>query len=225
MPDRKILELIITDLQTAANGHALTRSVVERATNELRDLNYYYNDEKYPQIADAVTFTDTSGNSPSSLAEALLWKLGRWKAYKNFVEKFADPNSDMDNQDVVFTAFAKHLRDRNNSIYDQHALRALWAMGGAVSVGEKSICKSVLVNEREEWKDAGYGANAVNGYRLFEERVNTWTAQEEGPTRISLDRLMMPLGKALKKESPNGYHAFCALCGWPAETTKTFKKE
>lgn len=225
MPDAKTLQLIVTDLQTAANGHALTRNVVEKATNELRDLNYYYDDEKYPPIADSMTFTDTSGDSPSSLAEALLWKLGRWRAYKNFVETFANPNSDMDNRDVVFAAFAKHLRDRNNSIYDQHALRALWAIGGAVSAVDKSICRSVLVNKRDEWKDAGYGPNAVNGYRLFEERVNVWTGQKEGPTRSSLDRLMMPLGKALKKESPNGYHAFCALCGWPAETAKTFKRE
>ena len=77
MPDKKTLQLIITDLQTAAKGHALTQNLVEKATTELRDLNYYYDDKKYPPIADAVTFKDTNSNSPSTLAEALLWKLGQ----------------------------------------------------------------------------------------------------------------------------------------------------
>ncbi|MDT8386767.1 MAG: hypothetical protein RQ736_04595 [Thiogranum sp.] len=76
------------------------------------------------------------------IAEALLWKMGKWNIYKDFVNNYNSSDSLAKKTDVVFAAFAKHLRDSANPVYDQHALRAMWAINANLVSQEKEQCKA-----------------------------------------------------------------------------------
>src|SRR6185437_7897183 len=103
---------------------------------------------------------DSSVGTPANLSEALLWKLGKWKSYKKFASNYKNSAAQPTKTDVVFFAFARHLEDRdNNPIYDQHAIRALWAICGKLTPEECERCKSVLLDGEGKWKTTGSGPN------------------------------------------------------------------
>ena len=131
MNEKATLKELISTLQAAVLKDGLTKTVVETAIGQLKDLNYKYDDEKFPILVGTEKFSDTSGNTPANLAEALLWKLGKWKVYKTFVSNYTSEGPKVTKDGgVVFSAFAKHLKNKENPIYDQHAIRALWAICG-----------------------------------------------------------------------------------------------
>ena len=141
---KNTLEDLIAGLQKAIAGGRINKGIVENAIKALADLGYQYDDKRFPTLRGTENFADTSGKTPSNLAEALLWKLGKWQSYKNFVANYTDDDAKPTKQNVVFFAFARYLKDKNNPIYDQHAIRALWAICGKLTVNERKKCKTLL---------------------------------------------------------------------------------
>jgi hypothetical protein len=210
MPRKRAIRSLIIKLQTAIASGSLTGKAVRSATRELSAVGYSYRDDTFPPLSTTRPLKDTSSNSPQSLAEAMLWKLGKWKSYKKFAATYATQDSTPSKTDVVFFAFAKHLRDRQNPIYDQHALRALWAICEDLGKAERKKCRALLFNT---WKSVGSGSNSIDCYALFVKHVRRLVSVEHGASMAELDRLLMPLGKALKKATTS-YAEFCRLCGW-----------
>lgn len=205
------LKKLIHCLQKSIFERQMTKIMVESSIQTLSVLGNIYKDDSFPKLLNTENFTDTSGNSPNSLAEALLWKLGKWKSYKKFAKQYTGEISEPSNSDVVFYAFAKHLKNKDDPIYDQHAIRALWAICGCLTDGEKSECKNLLMNKKGEWKDAGSGGSAVECYNIFKKHLNELV--KGGATKAEIDRLLMPLGQAIKN-STSSYEEFEKLCGW-----------
>jgi hypothetical protein len=208
------LKDLITVLQKAIENGEMTKQTVDTAIKNLSDLGYQYDYERFPALVGTENFTDTSGETPSSLAEALLWKLGKWKSYKKFSANYMDEDAKATKQDVVFFAFVKHLKDKNNPIYDQHAIRALWAICGKLTDDESKKCKSLLFDGKNKWKQAGSGGDTIECYELFVKHIGDLVAVSNGATKGEIDRLLMPLGQAIKKAT-DSYTEFHILCGWP----------
>lgn len=206
---------LIAGLQDAVANNRLDRDAVNAAITDLSALNpkFKYDYESIPKLSNTEKFSDTSTDSPSNLAEALLWKLGKWKSYKRFAANFAAADPRPTKTDVVFFAFAKHLRDKENPIYDQHALRALWAISAKLTKEERERCKALLIQGDLRWKPYGYGVNALDCYELFAKHLNDFALIGNAPTKGEIDKLLMPLGQAIKR-STKTYTEFRSLCGW-----------
>lgn len=211
MSENKKLSEIIATLQRSVTASGLNKAEVITAINELAVIGYKYQHETFPKLVKTENFADDSSETPQGLAEALLWKLGKWKSYKKFVTQYVDENSKPSNGDVVFFAFAKHLRNTDKPIYDQHAIRAMWAICGNLTAEEKELCKRLLMKKNDGWKDAGSGKGAVDCYNIFLKYLGIM--ERNGASKRELDLLLMPLGQAIKKQTKN-YKDFCILCGW-----------
>lgn len=223
MTKTRTLGSLLHALQKSIANQSLTSEVLQKTIRELVDLGYsQYDTEKFPPLSDTADFDPDVGDSPQNLAEALLWKLGKWKAYKTFVQNYNNRELDVNaNGGVVFSAFAKHLQNNENPIYDQHAIRALWAIC-EFSTNEERRCKSLLFDGNQNWRATGSGDDG-SCYRLFVQRITILCEQNRLSSK-ELDGLLMPLGQAIKKHtkgqknSPvqkmNDYQRFRALC-WP----------
>ncbi len=205
---------LIASLQKRISDGGLDKAGITDATEQLAKLGYQYDEESFPPLVDTEKFSNISADSPQDLAEALLWKLGKWKAYKKFCENYAAEQPLPTKTDVVFYAFAMHLKDKSNPIYDQHAIRSLWAIDGKLTDEEGKKCKSLLFDKMNTWKQSGTGKSAIDCYSIFVKHVNDLISVSEGASKSELDRLLMPLGQAIK-ESTKTYAEFDALCGWP----------
>lgn len=206
---------LIASLQKRIFERGLDKVAIETATKELAKLGYEYDEESFPPLVGTERFLNASAHSPQNLAEALLWKLGKWKSYKKFCDNYAAERPEPKKNDVVFYAFAMHLRDKENPIYDQHAIRSLWATCGKLTSDERQKCKSLLFDKKNKWKQSGTGKNAIECYRIFVRHINDLVSVSGGASKSELDRLLMPLGQAIK-EATETYAEFDALCGWPA---------
>lgn len=144
------------------------------------------------------------GRRRRTLAEALLWKMGKWKVYEKFVKHHHRP-SGPGKTDVMFYAFARHLdKPFDEPIYDQHALRALWAIVPDDKRREfDAECAPLLVNSKgrakDGWKVNGSGSSSTAAYVLYVKTVKG-VANKECHLG-TLDQLLMPLGQALKKRT------------------------
>lgn len=213
MNKEKKLHGVLALLRNAIRAQALNSQVVADATNALREIDnaYIYNLSLFPRLPNSTSsWNRVVGDAPSSLAEALLWKMGKWKIYRQFCEYYAASSPKSKGTDVVFYAFARHLKDKSNPIYDQHALRALWCIDAELSDEEKQICKSLLLGKTREkarnvqWKSILGGADADNGYQLYCKSLRRLCSGGGLPTPDKLDKLLMPLGQAIKQLiSPN----------------------
>ncbi len=221
MSNNKALSELIGEIRQAIQINKLT---VEAATR-LGELGYKgYDLDKFPQLSDMSSVNDKIGESPESLAEAFLWKLGKWKAYKIFVQNYNDKTSKVSSRGgVIFSAFAKHLQDNNNPIFDQHTIRALWAIC-SFSDSQQEKCKSFLFNRSSNWKGSGSGDDG-SCYELFVSHIAS-LCKNNDISSMDLDHLLMPLGQAIKKctkskkgrKSPESdYERFCSMC-WPGNT-------
>lgn len=146
----------------------------------------------------------------------LLWKLGKWQSYKKFAANYTDDDSKPTKQNVVFFAFGRHLKDKKNPIYYQHSIRALWAICGKLTANERKKCKSLLFDGKGKWKQTGLGGATIECYELFVRHINDLVSSDNGATRSEIDRLLMPLGQAIKK-STGSYVELHQLCGWPID--------
>jgi hypothetical protein len=210
-----LVELISGLQKTIASG-GINKGTVENAGKALSDLGYQYDDRRFPALVGTENFADTSGETPSNLAEALLWKLGKWQSYKKFAANYTADDTKPTKQNVVFFAFARHLKDKKNPIYDQHAIRALWAICGKLTANERKKCKSLLFDGKGKWKQTGSGGATIECYELFVRHLNDLVPPDNGATRSEIDRLLMPLGQAIKK-STGSYVEFHQLCDWPID--------
>ena len=222
MKDGKTLADLIGYLQSSVANKKLTLEVINDAKGKLSRLGFkQYDLKKFPKLSGTASFSGEVSSSPQTLAEALLWKLGKWTSYQTFVKNFNDKNLKVSSQGgVVFSAFAKHLQDNENPIYDQHAIRALWAIC-KFTEQESKKCKSLLFDGRGDWKDAGSGDDG-SCYEIFIKYVRK-LCDDKKLSNDDLDRLLMPLGQAIKKETKNGarstqsdWERFKNLC-WPSE--------
>jgi hypothetical protein len=189
----EVTNLVIA-LREAIRDNTLTSRTVKSAKQTLKRIGYVYDSYTYPPLRKSYRSVKLHGRSPTDLAEALLWKLGMWPAYENFVRHHSKAESKPGKTGIVFFAFAKHLRNRDIPIYDQHVLRSLWAIGN-LQEEDRALCGRVLIDRSGEWKESGSGADAEAAYRLF---VSHMAALEMlGISNAQLDKLLMPLGQAL----------------------------
>jgi hypothetical protein len=221
-----MLSHLVTRLQAAVQRKMLDSACITSAIGELTALGFrQYDTDKFPQLPiDTHRFDTNVGDAPQTLAEALLWKLGKWTAYKAFVKNFSNDELEVSSAGgVVFSAFARHLQDQSRPVYDQHAIRALWAIC-RLSDEERKRCTSLLFDGGGKWKDSGSGDDGFC-YELFVQHVAI-LCEDNGIGHAELDKLLMPLGQAIKKstkERANGLRGsdksrFIALC-WPERAT------
>jgi hypothetical protein len=209
-PEMTLKELI-GKLQGIVSKGGLTSEAISNAKVALKNLGYSYDDDSFPTLKNTNSFQDNSRVTPMNLAEALLWKLGKWKSYKKFTQHFTDDSSKPTKTDVVFFAFAKHLKDPKNPIYDQHAIRAIWAICGNLDGEEKNKCKNLLMTAKGTWKQTGSGKHTVDCYNIFMKHIDEIV--KAGASKKEIDLLLMPLGQALKDNSKD-YKEFSELCSW-----------
>lgn len=201
MSSKDNIKNIIKSLRDHVTANTLNEEAVRYATTKLAEEHYKYDSTLFPPLPSSEHWVVPSLKGPESLAEALLWKMGKWTIYKSFVEHFRNSDSEPKNTDVVFYAFAKHLSNQNKPIYDQHALRALWAIDVTLSSAEVRMCRTLLAKKNGEWKSIASGANAPSGYKLYANRVTQLSSL--GSSLGDLDKLLMPLGQALKDHTNN----------------------
>lgn len=206
------LTQLIARLRRNVSGRALNKQATAEASTALQAINlkYRYDDAGFPRLEKTDSFSDRAGNTPVNLAEALLWKLGRWTAYKNFSGDYHDPSAKAGKQNIVLWAFSRHLMNNDAPIFDQHALRAIWAIG-SLSRDERATCKSFLIDNKGKWKPHGTGAAGESSYNLFVAKIAELVESGDGITHRDLDRLLMPLGQAIK-DLTGTYDEFHAVC-------------
>ena len=208
--NRRRLFALVNELRRKISKGPLRARDIEDATKRLKQLGKSYKDETFPELLDTNTWKDESSNSPKGLAEALLWKLGRWKAYRNFANYYAYDQSKPRN-DIVFYAFARHLKKPNkNPMFDQHSLRALWAICPNLTPEEEEKCKNYLIDTQDRWKGSGSGTSAAECYNIFKKRLKSLITKSGARTLRELDRLLMPLGQAIREHTKN-YREFDRL--------------
>jgi len=206
---------VVADLRAAIAGGGLTERKVDEAIHALSEIRTY-NEKKFPAFSSA-DLKDTSGSVPQTLAEALLWKLGKWKVYKKFAANYSAQSPSPTKSDVVLFAFVKHLKDRSLPIYDQHSVRALWAIDPEMNK-HKSKLKRLLFKRNGKWRPTGGGKHTRECYDIFVDRIPKILSKTNAPSLDKLDRLLMPLGQSIKratKKAPNDFGAFSEMLGGP----------
>ena len=209
------LKKLIKSLQKNIKSNSLGCAAVESATEKLAQIGYKYDASLFPSLPANANFNSSIDNAPTNLAEALLWKMGKWNVYKDFVKNYNSNDPLVKKSDVVFAAFARHLKNSDNPIYDQHALRAMWAINIKLIPDQSEQCKSALIKskgkEKGNWKATLSGSQTIACYELYVTQLNTLTAN--GVSKSAMDKLLMPLGQALKKHA-NNFSEFELLCGF-----------
>ncbi len=192
---------LISNIRTAIKEQRL-KTELQNIIRQLSILGYEYDFDTFPPLENTDKFDTDIEGSPKSLAEALLWKLGKWKTYSNFVAYYQDNNSESSDTDVVFHAFARHLKE-DKPIFDQHTLRSMWIVDDKLSDDDRSHCKKYLMNSKGNWKQSGSGGSGTKCYALYVRFVEELVSNNSGLTNENIDRLFMPLGQALKKNTQN----------------------
>ena len=215
------LKFIIATLQERVSLGKVTFDLISETIEGLIGINkkYKYSNEDFPALKAKHTYAYEDHNVPENFAEAVLWKLGRWDVYKKFAKMYVSEQNNKtksppDNKGVVLYAFVKHLVDNSNPIYDQHALRALWAICKDFNSAEEAVCESALFKNDKTWKPTMSGGDAGECYDLFVSNIKRLEKISDGVTLMQLDHLLMPLGQAIKEIASN-YSRFQELCGRP----------
>lgn len=200
------MKSLIRSLRVQVANNDLSSNNIKDAVVQLRTLGYSsYDEDKFPTLKVGHIYGLHSSryedlekrNSPMNLAEAMLWKLGKWRVYKSFVKNYDDSDLIVTSEGgVVMSAFAKHLQDPENPIYDQHVVRSLWAIA-PLDKAELIACESLLIDGNGNWKESGSGKSAVSCYKLFVKHASAICKSNSISLR-EFDLLMMPLGQALK---------------------------
>ena len=100
------LKALIINLKETVSCGNLTEELIQQAISSLAASNHKtYDFNKFPKLENTSSFKGDVGPTPASLAEALLWKLGKWPTYKTFVENYNDKNLKVSAKGgVVFSA-------------------------------------------------------------------------------------------------------------------------
>ncbi len=201
---------LIATIRSHIEQSGMSSGNVRAATVELLRLGYEYNYKTFPKLTNTNEYSLPSNETPSNLAEALLWKLGKWNSYKKICSQYDTGTPAPTKTDVVFYAFAQHLRDNDKPIYDQHTLRALWAVNSNLISGEINKIRNSLLNKSGKWKQTMNGKYTVDCYNIYCSRLNEII--KDGASLKEIDHLLMPLGQAIKK-STESYSDFLKLTG------------
>jgi hypothetical protein len=207
------LSSLIVQLQGEILAKGFTKITVESSIANLALLGHSYDTRSFPALPIDHDWGAAHPDHPQTLAEALLWKMGKWNVYKSFSSHYVNASSTPTETDVVFYGFAKHLKDLNNPIYDQHAIRALWAIDSSLNEDEQRKCRSILLRRDGKWKETTGGRNTIECYNLFTRRISELSKGEDKASKQNIDKLLMPLGQAIKKIT-DSYTDFAALCAW-----------
>ncbi len=194
--DKKELNEVIKYLRR--NG--INKETVKESIEKVNDLGFKYNINKFPELINTKNFDVSNSASPINLAEALLWKIGRWDSYVNFRKYYGD-QTQLPKKDVVFYAFALHLANpEENPIFDQHTLRAMYAINENWSEKEdKAIVKHTLLTNNNNWKTTLSGKNFKKSYDIYCNYVSDVINNKHPATLAEIDHLLMTLGQAIKK--------------------------
>lgn len=203
------LSRIVSNLKNAINNNNLNDTLVVEYIGSLSNLGFQYDQVTYPALTETEFFRPNTKDSPQNLAEALLWKLGKWPSYKKFVNYYEGKGNKPTKTDIIFYAFARHLKDNNQPIFDQHTLRSMWAIDNSLTRAERSFCKKFLMNNKGKWKSSGSGSSGMQCYGLYKRFIRKVQRFYNDIKR--LDVLLMCLGQALKKNTQD-YDEFCGLC-------------
>jgi hypothetical protein len=189
----------------------LRENLVEQHIGNLSELGFQYDQETYPVLSKTELFLPNTEDSPQNLAEALLWKLGKWPSYKNFVRYYDGKDKKPKKSDIIFFTFAKHLEDNNNPIFDQHTLRSMWAVDSSLKREEGTLCKQFLMTNKGKWKPSGSGSSGMQCYDLYKRFIKRVQSFYNDIKR--LDMLLMSLGQALKTNTRDygEFRDFCNL--------------
>jgi len=214
------LRRLVAGLKAGIKEGKLNDEFLTHAIGELSEIGYRYDADLFPEIKLGAGFFSDLAPAPSNLAEALLWKMGKWGVYKDFVANYRARSPKFRKTDVVFAAFARHLKDESNPIYDQHALRAMWAINPNVTPEDASRCRAVLFkskgNSKDRWKATLSGAETISCYDWYVSQLEVISSGRV--SKSDLDKLLMPLGQALKTICEN-YQQFRFVCGFDADSS------
>lgn len=99
---KPLLENIVTTLRGRIQKFTLDADASQSATTKLVEQNYGYNAELFSLIPSNFSWSSPRLGAPESLAEALLWKMGKWNIYKTFVNYYSNPSILSKSTDTVF---------------------------------------------------------------------------------------------------------------------------
>lgn len=140
---------------------------------------------------------------PTSLAEALLWKLGKWDSFKKFVSSYISNDPEIPEKAVIFHSFARHLAEEKKPIFDQHALRAAWAICETTDCINQKVQTS-LFTRKGAWRPSGTGKAYKYCVEIYYNLIKKFLPQEyTRKNLVNLDRFLMPLGQLIKKQTDN----------------------
>jgi len=199
---KKLLKEITCKIRSGLASEAFSEDILEKIKKELSTAGYKY-DTSYPSISFPIGSPNKIPTGPGSLAEALLWKLNRWKSYIEFIKYYKKITNEPDNSGFINFQFANHLADHsNNPIVDQHTLRCYWAINFNLNEHTNNALKSFLVKSNGEWKESGSGKSGklcCSEYVKFVAGIKSKYSVELD----SADKLFMPLGSAIKEQFTN----------------------
>lgn len=204
---KEILKEIIHNLRDKVNNKNLDKKSLEKIKEDLEKINYKYDENKYPPInLDKFKNIEFQINdSPVNLAEAFLWKLGKWKEYKQFVSRYHENDIQTPDNAVIYYAFAKFLKEPNeNPIFDQHAFRAIVAICFE-KLSDMHTTEWYIGKDDYEWSSGIEKKVAKDSYNFFVKKVKE-IVNNNSQKDFSLkefDSVLMPLGKAIKKNYKN----------------------
>ncbi len=198
---------LINEIRSSIKNRTLNCNFIIDKIEELKkiDKKYTYDQDKYPTLNYEVINKATEPQiptNPSTLADAYIWKQGNWKKYTDFIKFFKNKTEEVSGEAAVFKAFAKHIRDPQNvPIFDQHAFRAILGIFQENNQEEWGTSESgyeYLVNKSGEWHDDQNTRNhySERAYQFYFAKINR--LMESCDNLSLIDRLLMPLGKALK---------------------------
>lgn len=183
------------------------------AISRLKELGWEYDANKYPDLfpdgAAEISAPSETPRAPQTAAEAYIWKQGKWKNYLDFLRDLKsarEGNKGDPGTRLVYWAFARHCANPDeNRIFDQHALRALWAITGE----DWELAEGYLF-ATSHGKTSPTTKDGATLHQQFLDRLRERFGRKATRWK-DVDRLLMPLGKALKKgvQTREDFHQAC----------------
>jgi hypothetical protein len=168
--------------------------------------------QKYPSSYPSLkhgfnNYSEPSKAYPTTLAEALIWKLGKWKTFMKFTAHYKKALNEVPNTGVVFYAFARHLAEEKEPIFDQHALRAAWTVCPHNQSESEAIKRSLFYckgKKKGQWKPNGTGKDYSQCVKIYKNYILRFIPENYTRENLMLlDMFFMPLGQLIKEQAKN----------------------
>jgi hypothetical protein len=199
---------------------AIAAGYLNDFSNKLSGIGpYVYDTDKYPPLEHDQLDQLEPKTGLDSLAQLFIWKRGDWQKYKNFLSYYSDNAlSDAPKKGVVNFAFAHHLlSNKRMPIFDQHSARAVWAIMGSRDSAWDHY-RDYMFYKKDHWRtDSEYLKVNLQAkcYRdfLLDVAYLAGSTNDDAKQYAAADRLLMPLGKAIK-DHVKTLDDFYKLCGF-----------